>query len=536
MNGKMTQTDDLRICEKPDSVSYEEIRGLLQKAGERNRKDGFTLGTSRLSAEQLRQRIGESGKCFVALDGTRLAGTVSVRFIRRNAWYAKGETADYILAAVDPEYQGRHILSRLSEEAFRFAEERGCPLLELDTAEQNRHAIDVYRHYGFVPVGYKASPNSDHYSVIMVKWLKHRPYSAAYCFGRYRLKKAYVRLRFTPDRQERFGHSVLRKGLALAGRSFRKERVEAALKYAQEGAVPERRVRADMLREYLRSNTSPDEYYRFQFYDKTAEERDAYFQDWERKRWFSGGAWSVLPKDKYERCLLFRDLYHRDVTVIRFGENGAEEAYREFRRKHARFIAKPVRGLKGKGVRVLEAADVPSTEALRETVGADCMLEELITQGDELAAFHPASVNTLRLVTAVADSGEAVVVFALLRTGQGGSVVDNVGSGGIISRVETSSGTVVSDGLRGIRTFETHPDSGIRFKGTVIPAWEAACTMAKNAHLRKPEQRLIGWDLAWTKTGWDVVEMNPSPSFQSIQVLMGKGIRPELQNIFGELR
>ena len=130
-------------------------------------------------------------------------GTISVRFFDRNTWYAKGKVADYMLAAVIPEYQKKHVNALLSEKVFSFAREKGCPVIELDTAENNLNAINVYKHYGFKLVSYKANPGGDHYSVIMAKWLNICPFSDLYCYLRFEIRKLITILRYTPDKRKR---------------------------------------------------------------------------------------------------------------------------------------------------------------------------------------------------------------------------------------------------------------------------------------------------------------------------------------------
>ena len=208
--------EEIRIIEKPEEISFDEIREVLWQANEKNRQDGFYLTTAQMSGEKLKERLGEGGQCFVAMaqesgaDGTessqgRLVGTISARFLNRRTWYAHERVVDYMLAGVIPEYQGRHINTMLAEKVFEFAKENGCGIVELDTAISNKHAIAVYEHQGFDFVGYKANPGGDHYSVIMAKWLGKCPYSKAYRRLRFLIRKTIVTLRFKPDKTKRFG-------------------------------------------------------------------------------------------------------------------------------------------------------------------------------------------------------------------------------------------------------------------------------------------------------------------------------------------
>ena len=145
----------LLIIEKPETISFDDIHELLWKANTQNRKDGFIMSTSQMSGGQLEKRIGADGHCLVALLEGQLVGTLSLRYLNRKTWYAHGRIADYMLAAVLPECQGYHINSALSQKAFKIAKKDGCKAIELDTAENNSHAIAVYKHLGFKLVSYK---------------------------------------------------------------------------------------------------------------------------------------------------------------------------------------------------------------------------------------------------------------------------------------------------------------------------------------------------------------------------------------------
>lgn len=200
----MGASSEVVYSEKPAWISFDDIHNLLWKANGENRGKGFILSTSHLSGEQLQERLGEDGKCFVAVASEDLIGTASVRFLNRNTWFAKGRVADYMLIAVDPDYQGKHVLSALFSKVDSYVSEQGCNVIELDTAENNIRAINIYKHFGYKMVSYKANPGGDHYSVIMAKWVDNCPYSDFYCNLRFIMKKFYIRARFKPDRKKRF--------------------------------------------------------------------------------------------------------------------------------------------------------------------------------------------------------------------------------------------------------------------------------------------------------------------------------------------
>ncbi len=194
----------IQIEEKDDSISYEIIHQVLEKAHQKHKENGFVLKTSKLSGEELKKRIGENGKCFVALHDGKVVGTLSVRLVKRNTWYAKGIIPDYILAGILPEYQGKHINTMLSNKAFDYSKNNGFDRIELDTAEKNKQAIKVYQHLGFRLVDFKAFSGADHYSVVMIKNFYKFPYSKVYYSLRFLIKKYYIKLRYKIGGKKRF--------------------------------------------------------------------------------------------------------------------------------------------------------------------------------------------------------------------------------------------------------------------------------------------------------------------------------------------
>ena len=196
---------EIIIKEKPEEISFDEIHKVIYSAHEENLKKGLVMRTTTLTGEELKNRIGKDGICFVALDGEKIVGTISVRFVERDKWYAKGVIPDCILAGVIPEYRGKHISSMLEQKVFEYVRNKGYKLIELDTAENNIHAVEVYKHQGFKLVDYHAYLGVDHFSVVMVKWLDKCPYSSFYCKLRYNIRRNLIRLRYKVGRIKRFG-------------------------------------------------------------------------------------------------------------------------------------------------------------------------------------------------------------------------------------------------------------------------------------------------------------------------------------------
>lgn len=194
----------IKIIKKPDEISFDGIHDLLWKANQRNRERGVLLNTATMTPDELKERVGDDGVVFVAMSRNVLVGTLSVRFVKWNKWYCHGATPEYTLIGVDPDFAGRHVCSGLMAEAEKYLLENGWNQVLLDTAASNTHAIGVYRHIGFELIDYTAYRGTDHYSVVMSRWIKKRAYSKLIVFCRYHIKKIAVTLRYKPGRIKRF--------------------------------------------------------------------------------------------------------------------------------------------------------------------------------------------------------------------------------------------------------------------------------------------------------------------------------------------
>lgn len=153
------------------------------------------------------------------------------------------------------------------------------------------------------------------------------------------------------------------------------------------------------------------------------------------------------------------------------------------------------------------------------------IIEKLVLSHPSLEAFHPSSLNTLRLVTMRTPNGGLEISQAFLKIGVGTATVDNWCAGGISIKV-LSDGTLndvgVFKSLDKEKCFK-HPDSGIIFAGFEVPFYREAVELVLRAHSCCPHMFGIGWDVAITADGPLVVESNVQYAIS--QPICG-GLRP----------
>jgi hypothetical protein len=152
-----------------------------------------------------------------------------------------------------------------------------------------------------------------------------------------------------------------------------------------------------------------------------------------------------------------------------------------------------------------------SPEDLRRAFRAGYVLQEYVTQHPKLAAFHPGSVATLRLVTIGTPSGVELFESGL-KLGTGRIVVSNFSAGGIIGEIDPATGRLFRSFYGkpryGVRSLQRHPDSGLPFEGFEVPFYREAVEMAKELHRRLYGLASIGWDIAVGPDGPIIIEGN----------------------------
>ncbi len=189
-----------------------------------------------------------------------------------------------------------------------------------------------------------------------------------------------------------------------------------------------------------------------------------------------------------------------------------EERFLEFAKKHGKIVTKPDTGSYGKDVTIFNHTDDQQTREYFSTLPADTVCEEFIWQHDRMNEINPYSVNTIRIVSLAEEDGVEIICATLRTGGKVGAVVDNLRKDGIGAQVDVATGIIstcgfdYNDGL-----YVKHPVTGTQFLGFNIPHWDQAVALVKKAHGQLSQCKLLGWDIAITQAGVDIVEANNRP-------------------------
>lgn len=180
-------------------------------------------------------------------------------------------------------------------------------------------------------------------------------------------------------------------------------------------------------------------------------------------------------------------------------------------------IVKPDLGLQGIGCYKIKKSDLKKREEFinklpisnEAGIGEDYVIEEVIKQHPDMAYFNESSVNTCRIETITDKNGKAHILNTIVIMGGKGSEISNTHTGGVMAHVDPSTGIVDSKGRNpdGL-FFLSHPGTGAALPGRKIPFWQDVLALALKAAEERPSARCIGWDIAVTESGPDLIEGN----------------------------
>jgi len=301
------------------------------------------------------------------------------------------------------------------------------------------------------------------------------------------------------------------------------------------------KIAKDMMHEAKQYNVGFGEYIMYHVEKRDNEERRQFIPTHERVLYcerLNKPENQMIFDDKGKTYEVFKPYFKRDLTeVVGYAKESVQD-FKTFVEAHPRFIIKPFNGGNGRGIKIVDASESDSFEALCQTLKKEYpsgfVAEELIVQSKELAEVHPASVNTMRIFTILFDDGRVEFLPFSWRVGRGGSCVDNGGSGGIFCALD-ENGVVVSTADEKGRIYEVHPDTGHPLIGFQVPRFEEAKALAAELAKVVPTNRYCGWDIALTDDGWVMQEGNWQGGIVAFQCPMQRGYRKEMDAIMKEL-
>ena len=293
-----------------------------------------------------------------------------------------------------------------------------------------------------------------------------------------------------------------------------------------------------------------DEFFYYDFSNKSHDEIKTYVTAHEKVIYtnrLNCVADAHLLNNKWDAYQLFKDYYKRDMILLRNRED--YETFCKFVKKHPEFVVKPVDMGLGQGV-YKENVYGMSEDEIKEVFekilneAVDCnnkfhygtensvVLEELIMQDDEMAKFHPSSVNGVRITT-VRVGDEVHIYHPWFKIGRNGQFVTSAAYGTFDAGIDPETGVVCTPGVtESNECFEIHPDTNVPILGFQIPRWDEAIKLVKELAQKLPTISYVGWDVVLTPEGWCVMEGNFRGAFMW-QLFEGRGNKKEFEELIG---
>lgn len=244
---------------------------------------------------------------------------------------------------------------------------------------------------------------------------------------------------------------------------------------------------------------------------------DPYYNNWEHAEF-------VGNKCMYD--VLFEGVKQPETVVFRMNgiwldhlrqKIGYEEVQRKLLKESEVFLKIATGSCGGHGVFYYSMPD--ANEDISERIGQireDIMIQRPIKQHPSLAKLNASSVNTIRVMSFLANDGVRIL-SRIVRVGQAGSKVDNASSGGLTCGI-TEKGILKKYAYneKGDRVKE-HPGSHVVFENIKIDGIEKVDWLIQNIHCRLPHFRLISWDFSIDEKG-DPVLIEANINYGGVEI------------------
>jgi hypothetical protein len=198
-------------------------------------------------------------------------------------------------------------------------------------------------------------------------------------------------------------------------------------------------------------------------------------------------------------------------------------------------VLKPNFGTHGDGVIFLEPGldglvergrgiNATTAENIVGRIGhSEYIVAPRIRQAAYAEAIFPSSTNTVRVMTMLdPDSGRPFVPICVHRFGSTYTApIDAFAKGGLVSEIDLDTGRLgplIAMPKEGVRTpVDTHPDTGVRTTGQIVPHFHAMIKHLLEVAERLPFLPYLGWDVIVSDEGFHLNEANVQPSIKLLQ-------------------
>lgn len=269
----------------------------------------------------------------------------------------------------------------------------------------------------------------------------------------------------------------------------------------------------DMLVSTFKYNVSFLDYFYFRFYKKSPQERllwagSGYMYEYHLVM-NPRGSRSIL-ENKIKFLQNYDEFVHRNFASINTLKKEPAKALELLKNPSGKVVLKLSTGQVGAEVKVFDSEEFTAESLVNQMdkSGFD-LAEEFVVQHSSLMALSPSGLNTVRIFTQL-DGAKVVFLGARLRISVN-SQVDNMGAGNLAAPVDIETGEINGPAVYSDITKQeekVHPVTNQPIIGFTVPHWNEVLEMIRKASLLHPENKSIGWDIAVTEKGPELIEGN----------------------------
>lgn len=296
----------------------------------------------------------------------------------------------------------------------------------------------------------------------------------------------------------------------------------------------------DIVVSSLKYNISIIEYFLFDFRSKSKNEKEkwagtGYMYEYQKVMNPPGKRNILDDKTLFYKAYKEFFIHHvLDLDELKTDREGAQRLLRA-----DKLVLKESNGKCGLGTFFLETKNYTVEQLIRfmEDEGYD-LAETFIEQHDELNRLSPSGVNTVRIFTQLNAKGKVEILGCRQRISVD-SKVDNLAAGNIAAPIDEQTGKINGKGIFSDiekNPVDIHPVTGTILLGFRVPFWSQCIELAKEAALKHPENRSIGWDIVVTKSGVGLIEGNHDWCKLVWQLPVHKGLKHILEKHLKEYK
>lgn len=262
-------------------------------------------------------------------------------------------------------------------------------------------------------------------------------------------------------------------------------------------------------------NISILEYFQFRFFEKNAVER----REWAGTGFMYESVQKLNPpknreilSDKKVFLAHYKQFVsHWHVTLEELQQNNLA-VHNKIPAGSQKIVMKSSSGQCGEGLVVTVFTQDTAGSILidkLERSGND-IIEQFVEQHEDLNRMSPSGLNTLRIFTIINSKGEVDILGARLRITID-SHIDNLAAGNIACEVDLNTGKIIGPGVFSDITKQEllkHPITNEEIIGFQVPLFHESIDLVTRAALFDTSNKTVGWDVAITKNGVELIEGN----------------------------